>query len=239
MLRMELKKAFSSTGFYGALAVGLLVSVINAIQAVNGYLYQYKVYFASENLYQSIDYSIGSLYTMWLGGNGNFTANLYFFILFIICMFPFSWSLLAEKQSGYLNHIVVREQRNRYYLDKYAATFLSGGIVSVFPLIVNFIICACFIPAYKPDQFGELYFGVPQNYLWSEYFYSNPLLYVALYMCLTFCFTGFWATIGISLSFFRKKKLEILITPFLVLIFIQVLKKSIFLFQGRQLRHSI
>lgn len=108
------------------------------------------------------------LYCKWLGGDaGQFTTAAFYFLVFLVCTVPFSWSLVSEKQSGYESHMVLSSGKPAYYISKYFASFLSGAFVIIVPLLTNFILSACFVPAFRPEPYADLYYGVPVTYLWS------------------------------------------------------------------------
>lgn len=58
------------------------------------------------------------LYCKWLGGDaGQFTTAAFYFLVFLVCTVPFSWSLVSEKQSGYESHILLDEPTNALDVD--------------------------------------------------------------------------------------------------------------------------
>ena len=68
------------------------------------------------------------LYCKWLGSDaGQFTTAAFYFLVFLVCTVPFSWSLVSEKQSGYESHMVLSSGKPAYYISKYFASFLSGA----------------------------------------------------------------------------------------------------------------
>ena len=164
-----------------------------------------------------------SLYCKWLGGDaGQFTTAAFYFLVYLVCTVPFSWSLVSEKQSGYDAHMVLSAGKGPYYLSKYIASFLSGGFVVAVPLAVNFILSACFVPAFRPEPYADLYYGVGSPYLWGDLFVTAPLLYVALYILLAGIMAGWWATLGVSLALIVQNRFVVMICPYLVLLFFHV-----------------
>lgn len=224
MIKNELKKAFNNCFFYSAIGIATLIAMLSAFQAIRFYLRQTELIRMYEP--EAYTYSGSSLYNNWLGASGNFYTYLFYFLIFLLCTLPYSWALYSEKKSGYIYQMLTRMKRKKYYVAKYVAAFVSGGTIAIVPMLLNLIVCAMFIPAYSMDQLSDLYIAVPQRFLWSSILYANPLLYILLYMLLSYVFCGVWATIGISVSFFVKSKISILISPFLFLIFVQVFSNS-------------
>lgn len=221
MLQIEIRKSFRNKFFYSAMGISVAIAVISAVQSIHSH----QMYMQLEETFNPgmHAYKGASLYNSWLGAEGGFLTHLFYFLVFLLCTIPYSWSLCTEKKSGYISQGITRVSRGEYYRAKYVAAFLVGGSVAAVPMIMNLFICALFIPTYKLDQLNDLFIGVPQQFLWSSVLYKTPLLYVLLYIMLSFLFTGLWATIGISLAFWVKNKLGILVAPFLFLIFVQVL----------------
>lgn len=221
MLRIEIRKSFHNKFFYSAMGIAIGIAVISAVQSIH--LHQVFMQLEEKFHPEVYAYNGASLYNSWLGAEGGFSTHLFYFLIFLLCTIPYSWSLSTEKKSGYINQNITRTRRSEYYIAKYASAFLAGGSVAVIPMFTNLLICALFIPAYPMDQLNDLFIGVPQQFMWSSVLYKAPLLYVMLYIILSFIFTGLWATIGISLAFWVKNKLGILVAPFLFIIFVQVL----------------
>lgn len=176
---------------------------------------------------QSLFLPSTSLYCKWLGGDaGQFTTATFFFLVYLVCTVPFSWSLVSEKQSGYEVHMVLNAGKAPYYLSKYIASFVSGAFVVTVPLVVNFVLSACFVPAFRPEPYADLYYGISSTYLWGDLFVSLPLLYVALYIGLAGFMAGMWATVGVSLAFIAQNRFVVMICPYLVLLFFHVIWTS-------------
>lgn len=179
------------------------------------------------NPLQSLFIPATTLFCKWLGGDaGQFTTVAFYFLAFLVCTVPFSWSLLSEKISGYEKQIVIRTGRGNYYFSKYVASFCSGAVVVAAPLMLNFVLSACFVPAFQPQSYSELYYGIPSTYLWADLFLTMPLLYVFLYIALAGIMAGLWATVGVSLSFILRNKVAVMICPYLMLLFLHLFWNS-------------
>lgn len=179
------------------------------------------------NPLQSFFLPATSLYCKWLGGDaGQFTTATFYFLVYLVCTVPFSWSLVSEKQSGYEAHMVLSAGKPAYYLSKYVSSFVSGAFVVAVPLLVNFVLSACFVPAFRPEPYADMYFGVSSTYLLGDLFVSHPLFYVAFYILLAGFMAGLWATVGVSLAFLAQNRFVVMICPYLLLLFFHVLWTS-------------
>lgn len=97
------------------------------------------------------------LYNIWIGGECNSLGYLLFFtFLPILAALPYGCSCQQELKEGYDKIVEVPTGRA-----KYLAVFLAGGSCIAMPLIGNFILTACFVPAVKPTNFNLPQWGQP------------------------------------------------------------------------------
>lgn len=141
----------STVAITRSLEVGGSVGGVNPAEprAENGYFFE-----------DNSAYAI-SLYNVWIGSiSGDlFFTTIFYFILPLAATLPFSFSLSDESKSGYLRQMTLKKGQMRYYFAKYIVTFTSGFLLAAIPLLINVIITACYIPAYKPDPLEQLYSG--------------------------------------------------------------------------------
>ena len=231
ILKTELKKAFGNKLFLITLAIGLIIGFVSAYQNISNYVraasdnaYRMEV---SEVLFNPL-YPLFSSFTNWMGGDYQYPmTSLFYLLLPLMASLAFGWSFCMEKKSGYIKNVVIRTKKIHYFLAKYIAVFLSGGTVIAIPLIVNFLMVACFIPAYQPDIFYSIYYAMDYHFL-SELFYSIPLLYVFYVIVLDFVFSGLVATVSMALTFFVKNRFAVVLLPFLSLLGIQYLQDMLY-----------
>ena len=171
-----------------------------------------------------------SLYNVWIGslvGDLLFTT-VFYFILPLAAALPFSFSLLDENRNGYLRQMSLKKGQQRYYLAKYLVTFCSGFLLAVIPLVINIIITACYIPAYTPDPLEQIYSGQYYGRYLSNIFYSNPFLFMMIFVLIPGIFCGLWADLSMCLSLFIQNKFVIIIVPYLFLFFEKAFFDTIF-----------
>ena len=229
MLQCEVRKAFTNRWFAVSLVIGCtLVAISATFNTMAGY--QVNELWSQYLDTKWLDLSSSSCFKYWLVVDFiQPTASLFFQLLPLLAVLPFSWSYLEESKIGYISSLITRANRKHYFLSKYIAVFLSGAIVITIPIILNFLICACFIPARLPDVFAVIYFGIYEQALWSEVFYNNPYLYVALFTSLNFVFSGIWATTVFALSAIIKNRVALIILPYLFLVYVDIVSKRVFL----------
>lgn len=220
-MKIELKKAFKNKYFAIVLAIAILITMLNVISNMTIFQqYQREL----SNMKQTESFVLNptiqafTLYGVWIGGENNTIGySLFYFLLPIFAVIPYGWSLVDEMQSGYVKNIFVRTRKSDYYISKYLATFLTGGVVVTIPLIFNFIINAMFFPALLPEIIYP-YYGMIQGTMWSGLFYEHPFIFEILYMILDFVFSGLIATICIGFAFWIKKRIVVIFLPFLLIL---------------------
>lgn len=216
LLSMEIKKAVRNKFFCISLAAGMFFSLLSAIYSIENYM----------TLREELGQIQGNpmlqafgLYNMWIGGECNSVGFVLFYSLLpILATLPYGWGHSMDRKVGYDKMLMIRTGRLPYFLSKYTAAFVSGGLAIVLPLLMNFIGTACFIPAVKPSILYDIYYPIHCGSLWSELFFSKPLLFVLCYLILDFLFAGLFACVGITISFFSEKLLTSVLMPYLLVL---------------------
>ena len=130
MMKIELRRAFTSTGFVLALIIGCLIAVVHWALFVLPVSVTLEEYVAMN---KPMMYP-GWLYTSWIGSDTTaIPAYLLFLILPIIAVLPHADTFFTDAGSGFIQNICIRTNRRHYYIAKYTATFLSGGTVTTIP----------------------------------------------------------------------------------------------------------
>lgn len=83
------------------------------------------------------------------------------------------------------------------------------------PLLLNIVLCACFIPAYAPDATTVFYTGVYDSVMASELYYDTPILFVTLYVVLTALFAASWAALTLLVGGYMNDSVRLIAGMFL------------------------
>lgn len=219
VLKLEIKKAIKNTNFLVCILIGSMLCIASAVMQIQAY----EQHAAVMGSVQKSKYIINTMlevetfYNSWIGMDGFSLFNsLFYTFMPLICTLPFAWSYNKERNICYEHNMVIRCGRNRYYAAKYLATFISGGLAVLLPIVINVLLVAMVIPGYTSTIDYALYIGIQYPMIWSQIFYTNPLLYVILYLLLTFIFCGLMAAFGMCISYFTRNKVAALIVPFFV-----------------------
>ncbi|MEK5251765.1 hypothetical protein MKX66_30220 [Bacillus sp. FSL R9-9530] len=209
ILKFELSRAFKGMPFLISLGLFMLYMIYNIL---------FEVIPTAQEEYMTID-SITPMY-LWLNVNETGILRTIFFFMPLLVVLPFSWSYAADNHLNYTCFLYVRAKKKKYLLAKFIATFLTGGILFVFPLLVHYIILTCLFPNW-PAHYGT--FQVINGSLMIDLLYSNPIFYVLFYCLINFLYAGFLAVIGLSAGLFTSKKYIVCLVPFFIWIIISAI----------------
>lgn len=156
------------------------------------------------------------LYEGYIGGEGyTFFNELYFSLIPILAAFPFAGSFYYDTKTGYIKNLCCRVPKSKYLLAKYLAVYISGAVGAVLPFILSFLLAALLYPAQKPYELASQS-GIMDISMFSEYYFTKPLWYMFLYVCIIMVFGGALAAISLSITYYAQNILVVLFAPYIV-----------------------
>lgn len=207
-MKLEIHKAIKNKLFVISILLGCVITILSLIYQVN------VSGLDSVESGRNPMFSAYTVFSTWIGGDGfSLGASVYFFIFPLLISIPYGWSYCEEKRKGYVGGVVVRAGKTPYFLSKYVAVFLSGGLSMVLPLIFNFLLAMLFFPATMPQPIYCTVYGIYSGSLMSDLFYTQPFLYVFFYLCLDFVYCGLLACICLAVSTWIRQKWVVVILP--------------------------
>lgn len=220
LFKLELYRSLTGKAMLSALLIGLVIVLVQVFQEVipmaklidKGLKYNKPMFFP------------GGTFMCWIGQSVHMEIFLYYMVLPILATIPFADSYFTDKKSGYIKNVLIRAKKKDYYISKYIATFISGGLAVVIPLIISLLITSMILPTMLPEV---AYGGVFPTSIWSKLFYTNPYIYVLGYLIIDFIFSGLIATIALSISLIAEYRFAVLTAPFLIYVFIYSLGISL------------
>lgn len=216
-IKLELKKAFRNKFFWISIVIGIGITLLSFYTNIGSYLEAASVKYEGKN--PMIEG--WSAFSSWIGGEPfSVGTSLYFFLFPMLVALPYGWSYCEEKTNGYRRMLISQVGRKSYYVAKYMAVFLTGGVAMIFPLIVNFWMTLLVVPASCPDPMYAIYNAVFGGAFLTEWYYNMPFLYVATYLCIDFIFGGILAAISMSVTIWIRHKCLVVIVPFLLALLI-------------------
>ncbi len=168
---------------------------------------------------KSVNVCITTAYENWILFEPNTYRYVLIFVMPILAVLPYGTSYYTDLKSGYVKQIATRISMKTYTRIKYMATFLSGGIVIVLPLVIQFLLTATIYPLHKPYRFngsmnGEYSFVV-------DIFYEHPMIYTIFRLLLVFIVAGLLATVALFISKYIYNLFSVFITPFAISFILQ------------------
>ena len=222
LLKIEFMKSLKNKYFVFSVVFGFLVTILS-------FLYNYELYTTAVKDTELANNTFGiiynpmngmnTLYNSWVGGEAyTIGTTVFFFIFPILIAIPYGWSYCSELKNGYIRNVSIRSGKKEYYICKYISTFISGGLAMLIPLLSNFILTACFIPAYAPQVRYMQYYAIFSNTFMSDIFYQHPNLYILIYMFIDFVFCGLTVCVSCSVAIIIKSRICAVLAPFGVMI---------------------
>lgn len=216
LLSIELKRAFGGSGMVAASMIGCALAVHHfAVAMMNGC---YLAGFDSEaEQLGAMVFAPDFLWGCWMGADGTqFHGYLLILLMPVLAGLPHAASYLEDRVSGYLTVVFSHGERRTYYASKWAATFLSGGVVSVIPFALNFLLFLTVYPVVDPVV-GSGHCVANVNTIFSSVYFEHPLEWVALWLSVFFISGGLMATLGLAVTPLTEYRLVVHVLPFLIM----------------------
>ena len=146
-LRQDLNKTIINLGFIGAALMTCLLCFTAPAYMDNATTKSYSVFesiYTFDKIFVQSQTNFASINLFSIGLNGYISM-----FIPIIVAFPFMVSFCAERNNGLMRFTITRTGKMRYYLSKFFASFLGGGL-AVFLGVALFGICVRFMfPAFS------------------------------------------------------------------------------------------
>lgn len=229
LFRAELRRALRGIWFKGAMLLLVGLAVAAAAYQANIYINNWEWIirdYANEGYYFHTAYSC---FNIWMPVHDISDAtSLFFALLPLLVVMAYAWSFAADVHSGYVAQLATRVSRPRLFAARYGAVFISAGLLAIVPLIVNLAVLACFLPAYTPSVVDSMYIGISEKDVFHPFFYTMPLLYVALRLALNFVLCGLWAAMVLGISTLTTNRIALICVPYIVLLLVKHVGENIY-----------
>lgn len=218
ILKIELKRALKSRGMFLAVLAGCIISAAQVIR------YQIPAHLRNEiiDFGQRQIISPACVSETWMSGNNaNLEGFIFFLLVPILAALPFGTSYFTDVDSGFLKNIYIRCSRKTFLRAKYISAFISGGIAVMIPLLLNLLCCMVLVPNLLPSTIYPQN-GICAGYLFSNIYFSHPLIYILIFLLFDFVIGGIFSCIAMAVSFLSDYKIVIAVIPFFVQLIIHV-----------------
>lgn len=233
IIKLEVNKALKNRLFFISVILGCIITILSL---------QYNINVYHNNLATLKDMALSSpegykvltpaytVFNNWIGGEPfSLGTAIFFFVFPLLIALPYGWSYCEERRNGYSRSMIVQSGKTPYFISKYIAVFLSGGLAMAIPLIFNFLLAALIFPSITPVVTYDTVYGVFGGSLMSNFYYTRPFLYVVIYICIDFVYSGLLACISLAVTAFLKQKWVVVIIPFFVCLMITFAERFVYI----------
>lgn len=226
-IRSELYKALTNKMLYIAMAIGLAFWTMDVLE--NGKMMAYF----DENLEWAVNSGLRvgtghegySLFFLWSGlAPQTKGANLFYTVWPVLAAMAYGWSYSDERRSGVYNQIAARTSAKTYYISKYIAVFVSGGMAVAVPVLLGLLGNAMFVPhAIVLQGLG----AVRNNNFLSELYYTIPWAYGLIWCGVTFLCGGAAACLCFTVGTKLRYGVMVMLTPYAIYVALDALTNSL------------
>lgn len=211
-LNHEAHVCFHGRWFRVSLVVAIGLAIAAGIEAVVRALYWYNL--------DSFYLSIHSAYSAWMVANCTVATlpNVFFYLLPLIVLVPFAWSFHGERMGGYDVQVISRIGRYDRMLAKGTVVFCSAALITALAHMVNFVVVSLFLPLRTPVFEEVSTLGIFTDCLFSNLFYTYPILYVLAFTVMNSLLMGAWATLVLGVSAIFSNRVSLLVFSYLSLV---------------------
>lgn len=221
-MKPELKKALLNKMFCFSLIIGIAICILDVIQNAEAVA---RLTTILENSDDTINKTAEgfSLFVRWIAVNGYTFGNYAFYLVWpILAAIPYGWSYAEDRKSGVYNQVVTRIGTKKYFVAKYMAVFISGGLAIAIPVLVNLLINALVCPYCVPSVVMSLT-SITNGYFLSELYYSNPWSFGILWCGVEFLWGGTIAASCLAVGTKFRHQVMVVIFPFVSLLIMDAL----------------
>lgn len=169
MLKVELKKIWKNRMTWAAILVSTVLAVLAFVVAV---------FFEQYNAIGVLPEHLTLLYESGIG------QMMLFLLLPILASFPAACSWYEEKCNNAVCLTLARTGRSAYYTKKAVAVVLSGFLMGIYPLLLNYLLCLAAVPretllSVSPAMTSSVYGNYFQDII---PFFLSEMLFPSLYL---------------------------------------------------------
>lgn len=174
MIKTELERAFKSWSLWLALIIGMGLSIAQIItRIIPAAMNPLMGYMPDNATLMPI-----SAFQVWIGNGVSFEYSLFIRLIPILAAMPYAVTYLSDIKSGIIKNYVTRTAKFNYLAAKYIAVFVTGGVVVVMPLLINYLTAITILPSLV---YWLVYLQVLQKYMVSNILYTSTHLYDYVY----------------------------------------------------------
>ena len=210
MFKAQMKLMFKSNQFLFALTAMIAFVTL-------GFILNCISYFGSD----IVAVPMANLLTVFNKSSLDMSFSIFSLAFPLFTALGFSDSFFTERKSHITDICLLRKNADSYYFSKLSAVFVSGLLIMLIPLLINFIMCIITFPVFSTSVGSnasalELSVYRHEAYLvmFRSLFINYPYLRSLLSLALVSLTGGLVATITYQFSFFYSRSRIILLISF-------------------------
>jgi hypothetical protein len=145
----------------------------------------------------------------------------------ILVSLPLAATFYSDKKSGYIKNLLIKSDRNKYFLAKFVSVFFSGMFVTGAILAFSFVLTALKFPLLPPELITNNFTPSSHEQMWTSLYVNHPFIYSVLYSLIDMVFMGLFATIPLCLAVWINNSVSVVIIPFICYTAIHYILNSI------------
>ena len=209
MIKTELERAFKSWSLWLALIIGMGLSIAQIItRIIPAAMNPLMGYMPDNATLMPI-----SAFQVWIGNGVSFEYSLFIRLIPILAAMPYAVTYLSDIKSGIIKNYVTRTAKFNYLAAKYIAVFVTGGVVVVMPLLINYLTAITILPSLVWPV--GVFASSPKS-IWSAIFYTHPHIYMIMYMILLLVCGGLMGTIALIVSNIVNNRFVAILAPYII-----------------------
>lgn len=204
--KAELSRALRGRWFKIALAIGCMLAVASFAFDAQTYWTDYGYMVTAREKYDLTNTTLAV--KSWMGTDLQPTSLIFYLLVPLLALAPYSWSLCSELKSGYAAQMVTRMGARGYYLAKAAVTFVISGFSASLPLLLSCCLAFVAAPNDVPNAHNWITLSWPINPydVGSWLFFNRPMAYMAMWVAWGFICAGLWGLCVLAVSsLFRNR----------------------------------
>lgn len=219
-VKTELWKALHNPMLYFALMIGVMIVLMDAedkMALIKTFDQRIAPHLAADSTWLSLDHVGYSLFAhTMLYGPGNYPGLLFAFIWPVMAAMPYGWSYCQERKNGLFNQIASRCGAKKYYLSKYVAVFVSGGLAISMTVLLDLLVNAMILPYSELSPVLGVSAIISTGFL-PELFYSCAWLHGLIWCGVTFLLGGAAACLCFLVGNWIRLQVVVILVPFALL----------------------
>ncbi|MGL5615116.1 MAG: hypothetical protein ACRDD2_02635 [Sarcina sp.] len=137
----------------------------------------------------------------------------YEIVCIILTTLAYSITYIIDKKSGFLKNILLKVKKKKYFFVKSLVNFSIGGLIVIIPTLLSLLLYFIwFDSSTLPASDLKAFF--PFGFM-SNYFESNPLIYILFFTIILFFIGGVYSTFSLAISCLTNNIISTILIPIL------------------------